>query len=310
MVQMLINLNRNTTISNFQLRNPKTTFNDDDKVEMTHIVDENGFYYYYELKIQKTTIPVKSADNSDTNIKAVIIEFKVFSEDGICSKEIIFVSYERPSPTDAFSVLPVLTGYISDEKDYQVSPETMNSAILTLFNEKFLELQRSLYQVEPDNSVLDLTDDDGNLAARGNSKHSTKLQPLPPLQPLQPLHPPDAASDGSTYSDISTIILTKGVSNFSWSIAPATDIQKGAFTAVNKHITTTPEWTLEHGQTTFPVDNRMAGPQEIKVNVRVLTVDARNQLLSATYQGQDSVPYLLFANAAEAQKHIESKMMI
>jgi hypothetical protein len=284
---------------------------------MTHIVDENDIYYYYELKIQKTTIIVKSENNSDTSIDAVIIEFKEFNEDGICSKELIFVSYERPSPADAFSglsglsVLPALPGCVSiNAPNVRVNPQTMNRAIHTLFVQKFMELHRSLYQVEPDNSVLDLTDDDGNLAARGNSKHSTKLQPLPPLQPLQPLQPlhlPDAASYGSTYSDISTIILKKGVSNFSLSIAPATDIQKGAFTAVNKHITKTPGWTLERGQRNFPVDNRQTGREEIKVNVRVLTVDAQNQLLSATYQAQDSVPHLLFANAREAQKHIESK---
>lgn len=290
--------------------NLKSYFDKNNKLEMTHIYDQPGYYYYYELKIQKTTIPipVKSADNSYTNINAVIIEFKVFNEDGICSNELIFVSYERPSPADAFSGLTVLPGtVVIDAANVKVSPQEMNSAIHKLFVQKFMELHLSLYQVEPDNSVLDLTDSAGQLASRGPPSSLSIQQP----QILQPLHLPDAASDGSTYSDISTIILTRGVSNFSLSIAPATDIQKGAFTAVNAYITKTPRWTLEHGQTIFSVDNRMDGPQEIKVNVRVLTVDnpPSKRLLSATYQAQDSVPHLLFANATEARKYIDSRPM-
>lgn len=280
----------------------KSDFETNGKVEMTHIYDQDGYYYYYELKIQKTTIPVKNTDNSDTSIEAVIIEFKVFSEDGICSKEIIFVSYKlHSSPADAFSVLP---GYISDNTGYQVRPETMNRAILTLFDEKFLKLQRSLYQVELANSVLDLTDDEGNSVSRTNLK---EISAKP-----KPLQLGVTASEGSTSDSICTIILTKKDSNFSWSIATATDIQKGAFTDVNKHITTKEGWSLERGQTIFPVDNKKTGPEEIKVNVRVLTVDkeASNQLISATYQAQDSVPYLLFANVTEAQNYINSKMMI
>lgn len=183
----------------------------------------------------------------------------------------------------------------------------MNRAIHTLFVEKFLELQRSLYRVGRDINVLPLTDDAGNFASRG-SPSSPSIQPAI----LQPLHLGHAASDGSTYHEICTIILTKNDSNFSWFIGEATDIQKGAFTAVNNHIIKQKDWTLERGQTIFTVDNRKTDSEEIKVNVRVLTVDkdASNQLLSATYQAQDSVPYLLFANAAEAQKYIESKMMI
>jgi hypothetical protein len=279
----------------------KSHFETNGKVEMTHIYDQDGFYYYYELKIQKTTIPVKNTVGPHTtiDIKAVIIEFKVFSEDGICSKEIIFVSYKRPD--DDGTSLP---GYIKDDNNVQVRPETMNSAIHELFVNKFLELDHSLYLVAPDKTVLSLIDSAGQLASRGSqssthpTKHPTKLQPVV------------AHSDGSATSDISTIILEKNNSKFSWSIAKATETQKGAFTAVNKHITTKKEWTLQRGETIFPVDNQNTGNEEIKVTVRVLTVDATNQLLSATYQAQDSVPYLLFANNDEAQKYLQSKMMI
>jgi len=284
--------------------NLKLEFETNGKVEMTHIYDQDGYYYYYELKIHKTTIPVKTASNSDTSIEAVIIEFKVFSEDGICSKEIIFVSYQQPSSTEA------LPGYVIDTANVQVTPQTMNRAIHTLFVEKFLELQRSLYRVGRDINVLPLTDNAGNFASRGSPSSPSS----PSIQPaiLQPLHLGHAASDGSTYHGICTIILTKNDSNFSWSIGEATDIQKGAFTAVNNHIIKQKDWTLERGQTIFTVDNRKTDSEEIKVNVRVLTVDqdASNQLLSASYQAQDSVPYLLFANREEAQKYIKSKMMI
>jgi hypothetical protein len=280
----------------------KSHFKTNGKVEMTHIYDQDEFYYYYELKIQKTTIPVKNTvgPHATIDIKAVIIEFKVFSEDGICSKEIIFVSYERP-PVDA--VVGLLPGHTIGNDDFQVSPETMNSAIHELFVNKFLELDHSLYLVAPDKTVLYLKDSAGQLATRGSqssthpTKHPTKLQPVV------------AHSDGSATSDISTIILENNNSKFSWSIAKATETQKGAFTAVNNHITTKKEWTLQRGQTIFPVDNQKTGNEEIKVTVRVLTVDAKNQLLSATYQAQDSVPYLLFANNDEAQKYLQSKMM-
>lgn len=286
--------------------NLKEDFDTNGKVEMTHIYDQGGYYYYYELKIQKTNIPVKNTVNPqatiDIDIKAVIIEFKVFSEDGICSKEIIFVSYERP-PVDA--VVGLLPGHIIGNDDFQVSPQTMNSAIHELFVNKFLELDRSLYQVAPDKRVLNLKGNDGQLASRGS-------QSITPPTKSQPLQLGVAASEDS--DGICTIILEKNDSKFSWSIANATDIQKGAFTAVNEHITTTTGWTLERGQTIFSVDNRKIGREEIKVNVRVLTVDKapsnKNKLLSATYQAQDSVPYLLFANRAVAEQYLQSKMMI
>ena len=277
----------------------QTDFVKNGKVEMTHISYKDGLYYYYELKIQKTAIPVKNTVNPDTKINAVIIEFKAFSEDGICSKEIIFVSYERHS--NAIRLLP---GAISDDTNsFQVSPDTMNSAIHELFVNKFLELDRSLYyQVKPDKTVLDLIGNDGKLASR-SSQISTRPTTL---------QPGVAYSDGSATSDICTIILENNDSKFSWYIALATDIQKGAFTAVNEHITEKVGWTLERGQTIFPVDNRTTGNQEIKVTVRVLTVDKDqpNRLLSATYQAQDSVPYLLFANRAVAEQYIRSRTMI
>ena len=281
----------------------QSDFGTNGKVEMTHIFDQNKIYYYYELKIQKTTIPVKSTVISDTNINAVIIEFKVFSEDGICSKEIIFVSYERPSQDNAIGFLP---GAISDDTNtLQVSPETMNSTIHELFVNKFLELDRSLYQVAPDKTVLNLKGNDGNLASRGSQSITQPTK----SQPLQLRVAASEDSDG-----ICTIILEKNDSKFSWSIANATDIQKGAFTAVNKHITTTTGWTLERGQTIFTVDNQKTDEEEIKVTVRVLTVDKapsnKNKLLSATYQAQDSVPYLLFADRAVAEQYLQSKMMI
>jgi len=294
MVQMLANLDRNISKKDML----KGTFDTDEKVEMTHIFDENEIYYYYELKIQKTTIPVKSADNSDTNIKAVIIEFKVFSEDGICSKEIIFVSYERPSPTDAFSVLP---GTVIDnvQVQVQVSPGEMNRAIHTLFIQKFMELLYSIGTAPSDNVVLSLTDSAGQLVERGPTSEISNTQP----EILQPLPP------GSTYTGICTIILKNSGTTFGLSVAKATDNQIAAFHAVNNHIETRNPYGR---QTTFQINNNKTGVDEIKVTVRILTVDkgASNRLLSATYQAQDSVPYLLFANAAEAQKHIESKMMI
>ena len=280
----------------------QTDFVKNGKVEMIHIFYQNGIYYYYELKIQKTTIPVKNTVSPDTNINAVIIEFKAFSEDGICSKEIIFVSYERPSQNKAIGLLP---GAISDDTNsFQVSPDTMNSAIHELFVNKFLELDRSLYKVAPDKTVLDLKGKDGQLASRSSqiSTHPTTLQPGV------------AYSDGSATSDICTIILENNDSKFSWSIAKATTIQQRAFTAVNEHITTTPTWNFERGQKTFEVNNNMPGNLEIKVTVIVLKVDNeplnKNKLLSATYQAQDSVPYLLFADRAVAEQYLQSKMMI
>lgn len=279
-------------LSDEKKANLKSEFERNKKVEMIHIYDQGGYYFYYELKIQETTIPLDSTPNTTKKITAVIIEFKIFSEDGICSKEIIFVSYKRP---EEGSVIP---GAVLHNDNEQVSTEIMNSAINKLFNEMFLELERSLYQVKPDQSVLTMTD-----AGRGNLTRGAPLQNANEM--LQPLDPTEQ------YGGICTIILTQNI-GITMSIAKATTIQQHAFTAVNEHITTTPAWNFERGQKTFEVNNQKTGNQEIKVTVRVLKVDKdqSNRLLSATYQAQDSVPYLLFADKDEAQKYLQSKTMI
>jgi hypothetical protein len=292
MANMISNLTR---LSDDKKAKLQSDFETNKKVEMTHISYKDGYYFYYELKIQKTTIPLDSTTNTTKIITAVIIEFKVFSEDGICSKEIIFVSYKRPPETD--SVLP---GAVIHNDNEQVSPDTMNSAINKLFNEMFLELERSLYQVKLDQSVLTMTGDDQGNFARGAPLQNDNAM-------LQPLAPDDP------YGGICTIILTQNIGITTMSIAKATTIQQRAFTAVNEHITkTSTGWNFERGQKTFEVNNQKTGNQEIKVTVRVFTVNegASNQLLSAIYQAQDLVPYRLFANKDEAQKYLQSIMMI
>ena len=292
MANMILNL---TQLSDDKKANLKYEFEKNKKVEMIHIDDNGGYYFYYELKIQETTIPLDSTTNTTKKITAVIIEFKIFSEDGICSKEIIFVSYTGPEKD---SVLP---GAVLHNDNEQVSPDTMNSAINKLFNEMFLELERSLYQVKPDQSVLTMTGDGQMNFARGAPLQNAN-------EMLQPLAPPDQ------YDGICTIILAQHIGITTMSIAKATTIQRRAFTAVNEHITKTPTWTLERGQTIFPVNNNMPGNLEIKVTVRVLKVDNeplnKNKLLYATYQAQDSVPYRLFANRAVAEQYLRSITMI
>jgi hypothetical protein len=293
MEQMLANLDRNISKKDML----KKTFDKDNKVEITHIFDENEIYYYYELTIQQTTITVKSEDNSDTNIAAVIIEFKVFSEDGKCSKELIFVSYKRPSSlADAFS----MPGQILHDnyEPVQVSPQTMNKAIHTLFIQKFMELLYSIGKAPSDNVVLSLTDSAGQLVERGPTSEISNTQQTI-LEPVLP---------GSTYNGICTIILKNSGNTFGLSVAKATNNQIAAFHAVNKHIETD-DWKPYGHQTTFQINNNKTGVDEIKVTVRILTVDAQ-KLISATYQGQDAVPYLLFANKEKAAEYIRSKMMI
>lgn len=270
----------------------RSDFAKDNKVEMIHIFDQHGYYFYYELEIQNTNIPLDSTQNT---VGAVIIKFKVFSEDGICSKEIIFVSYKRP---EEGSVIP---GAVLHNDNEQVSTEMMNSAINKLFNEMFLELERSLYQVTTDQHVLTLKDEHGtNLSGRSG--------PAPPPVPLQsetlvPLNP---------QSGICTIVLSRSIGNTAstLSVAKATPTQQRAFNAVNKHITENTEWNFERDQKTFKVTNRMEDINKIEVIVRILKVNPSKKLISATYQAQDTPQYLLFATPKDATDYIDGIMVV
>jgi hypothetical protein len=280
--------------------NLKSEFEKNKKVEMIQVV-QGGYYFYYELKIQETTIPLESTTNTTKKITAVIIEFKVFSEDGICSKEIIFVSYKRP---EEGSVIPGAIVYNSNQ---QVSLQTMNSAINNLFDKMFLELERSLYRVTTDQYVLTLKDEDGATSSRRSG-------PAPPPVPLQSetlvlLTP----QEQGVYSGICTIVLSRSIDNTAstLSVAKATPTQQRAFNAVNDYITTTtPEWNFEHGQKTFTVTNRMKDINKIEVIVRILKVNPSKKLISATYQAQDTPQYLLFATPKDATDYINGIMVV
>jgi hypothetical protein len=298
MVNMVLAITTNLQTENKEKL--RLDFANDNKVEMIHIFDQGGYYFYYELEIQNTHIPLDSTQNTKNTVGAVIIKFKVFSEDGICSKEIIFVSYKRP---EEGSVIPGAVVYNSNQ---QVSLQTMNSAINNLFDKMFLELDHSLYLVAPDKTVLSLRDSAGQLASRGSG-------PAPPPVPLQSetlvlLNP----QEQGLYSGICTIVLSRSIDNTAstLSVAEATPTQQRAFNAVNKHITESTKWIFERDQKTFKVTNRMEGINKIEVIVRILKVNPLKKLISATYQAQDTPQYLLFATPIDATDYINGIMVV
>jgi hypothetical protein len=299
------------------------SFNDDDKVTITYRYSpEENVFLYCELKVEKKNIQLRDDNNiGKGTIEAIVIEFKIFDEDGICSKELIFVSYKKikhlvnldDEQPGSESTDPSLPGSVhSDPLDsadiplaYSSNDTSVNLSILEnstnmLFTDMFIELTNRLYHVPRDKVILFLTGEDGTPQQRTGVNNPTDESNGVKIINLS-----------DHYSGICTIVLTTSGGQYIWSVAKATKTQINAFNEVNKYITnmTNPPWDNLNGQKEFQLYNGMTGTDEIKVTVKVLTtVNRTNELKSAEYQAELSPPYLLFANKEYADEYIKQKM--
>jgi len=295
----------------------------ENKVQITYQYSpKDGILLYCELEMEIKKIPLHDS-NSNSAIEAIVIKFKIFDEDGICSKELIFVSYKKNehSVHDDKQSNPSLPGTVEDSPDnvspvvvspVDVVPDTyskdgiavtlkmLEDASHMLFTDMFIELTNSLYHVPKDKVILFLTSEDGTLLQRTSVINSTDES-----NDVRILNSLDK------YLGICTIVLTTSDGQYIWSVAEATNTQKTAFKEVNKYITN-PQWVETNGQKEFQLYNGKTGPAEIKVTVKVLTVnktnDKTNDLKSAEYQAELSPPYLLFADRGSADEYIKQKM--
>ena len=298
------------------------SFNDDDKVTITYRYSpEENVFLYCELKVEKKNIQLRDDNNiGKGSIEAIVIEFKIFDEDGICSKELIFVSYKKIE----HSVKPDVKQPGSESTDpslpgsvdigalagadiplaYSSNGTSVNLYILKnstnmLFTHMFTELTNRLYHVPRDKVILFLTGEDGRPQQRTGVNNPTDESNGVKIINLS-----------DHYSGICTIVLTTSGGQYIWSVAKATKTQITAFNEVNEYITnmTNPPWDNLNGQKKFQLYNGMTGTDEIKVTVKVLTTEKGNILKSAEYQAELSPPYLLFAKGEYADEYIKQKM--
>jgi hypothetical protein len=271
-------------------------------------------YFFYELKIYKKKLTYETSKEFD----AVIVEFKAFSEDGICGKELIFVSYLHVPNADYPSEPPHLPGtpdfpvtgvrgrcnqalvslpgpgvgsvkeppspVIGDEKN-------ATNEIISMFGKKFNDLRIKL-SFENDGLInrviLPLNNQGGGIYSRAAATCSFE-------NPYEVHH----------------IVLTQDERGYKWDIRTATTTQINAFNTVQDYIKNKAnKWNFENSQNTFVVTNNVEGPDEIKVIVTVKEIKegTEDTLKIVEYQAESAPTYLLFAGRNAAQNYIEAKM--
>lgn len=278
----------------------------DRKIKITYSYSPvSGVVLYCELKMEKKDIKISNGNG----INAIVIEFNIFDEDGICSKKLIFVSYAKNvhlvhNP----ALLPGSVDYDLPSYGIQgnpVSKDKLKNASEMLFRHMFFELTNRLYHIPKDKVILFLKNMDGTFQTRNDSSNATdKSDGLKILD------------EHDDYNGICTIVLNirnvGSSKHYIWSVAKATKTQKNAFNAVNGYITnsmTYPPWDKTNGQTKFQLYNGLTGDAEIKVTVKVLTTeDSPKKLISAEYQAESQAEYLLFATTTDAKSYLENQM--
>lgn len=291
----------------------KEDFNSGKECKFTRIFSQGEIYVYYELKIYKKTLEHGLKDPKRI-LEVVILDFKVFNEDGICGKEAIFVSYILPEVSNEEN--PPLPGQplpgqplpehliIEDLDSYTTQPllitddETAKTRIISLFNDKLVALKLNLwFESEKDKEILTLKSESSMPMGRTAEPVAEASEPIKILD------------SNSPYQGISTIVLTTHGTKFEWGIAKATDKQIPAFKAVQDRIKD-PFWNTDIGQKNFEVNNGMEGPDEIKMRVTIKVVNSSNQLQIAEYQAISAPPYLIFATRKGAEDYIKKQMGI
>ena len=272
-------------------------------------------YFFYELKIYKKKLTYETSKVFD----AVIVEFKAFSEDGICGKELIFVSYlhvknadfqpgtpQLPEPTNlpgtvfpgrgnqALVSLPGV-GSVKEPPSPVIGDEkNAKNEIRSMFGKKFNDLRIKL-SFENDGLIDRVILPFNNQGGRGYSR---------------------APATGSfeNRNEVHHIVLTQDERGYKWDIRPATTTQINAFNAVQNYIKNkATNWKFENSQNTFVVTNNVKGPDEIKVIVTVKEVKEIKEgtddtLKIVEYQAESAPTYLLFAGRDAARNYIQAKM--
>jgi hypothetical protein len=308
----------------------KGKFENGEEIKYTRVHSDqaNGVYVYYELEIYK-----KKLKSATEEFDVVVVSFKVFSEDGICGKEAIFVSYLHDEEDPDFLPPPLPSSSSSSPEDslpgliiedvvdandvYGQQPYTLSASkpvtddedakkvILDMFSKEREFLELTLFfggeRIE-DKEILEMINESTNMAS---TRTSREIQNQSQGAAIQLLNTADS------YNGISTVVLTQNGKNFNWSIAKASKTQISAFNTVQNHIKdTTKKWKFQTSQKTFEVNNRMSGPDEIKVDVTVKEVDLNNILQRAEYKAKAAPTYQLFAIPDIAARYIQTKMGI
>ena len=284
---------------------------------------EQWKYFFYEIKIYKKKLTYETSKEFD----AVIVDFKAFSEDGICGKELIFVSYLHVPNADSLPEPPHLpgtpdfpgagvrgrgnqvsvslsgVGSVKEPPSPVIGDEaSAKNEIISMFGKKFNELRIKL-SFENDSLInrviLSLKTQSGSNQQRTNLGYTSA---------------PATAAAGSfenpNPNDVHHIVLTQDGWGYKWDIQTATTTQINAFNTVQDYIKKTNTWKFENSQNTFVVTNDMEGPDEIKVIVTVKELEEGTNytLKIVEYQAESAPTYLLFAGRGAAQKYIEAKM--
>ena len=278
----------------------------------------NSRYIFYELKIYKKKLTYDRSNVFDV----VIVDFKAFSEDGICGKEAIFVSYLHVQNAD-FPPELHLPGQLQElhlpgqpqELHLPGQPQeahpiilpvkgrdekTAKKEIIEMFEKKFIDL---LIKLSVDNAglidrvILPLKTQGGFFADRGYTSMNATA----------------AISSSENPFHVHHIFLTQPQNGMSyqWQIKTATMTQIIAFNAVQGYMKNKDnKWIFENGQNTFVVTNKMDDKDEIKVIVTVkeLKDQTTDELKIVEYQAESAPTYLLFAGESAAQEYIEKKM--